>query len=93
MSYWLWVISLAGSQMNGYILAAIASVETATAQPICTIRQISQAIALLGRRSTRAAISPGMTMVVPPLAAAPDPEASVAMFSSPCCHPVAGGGG
>ena len=36
-------------------------VETAVAQPICTIRQISQAIALIGSRSIRAAISPGMT--------------------------------
>ena len=36
------------------------------AQPTCTIRQISQAMKLMGRRSTRAAISPGMTRVPPP---------------------------
>ena len=70
-SYWLWVISLAGSQTNGYILAAIASVETAIAQPICTIRQISQAMKLMGSRSTRAAISPGMTRVPPAAARLP----------------------
>jgi hypothetical protein len=64
--------------MNGYILAAIASVDTATAQPICTIRQISQAMKLIGSRSTRAAISPGMTRVAPPVAV-PDPEVSCAI--------------
>src|ERR1700677_5257411 len=69
-SYWLWVMTWAGSQTNGYSLSAIPSVEAENAQPICTIRQISQAMKLIGRRSTRAAISPGMTSVLPPLAAA-----------------------
>src|ERR1700677_4560118 len=67
--YWEWVMTLAGSQTNGYSLAAIPSVAAAVAHPTCTIRQISQAIKLIGRRSTRAAISPGMTRVPP--AAAP----------------------
>src|SRR5277367_3967757 len=73
-SYWECVTVLAGSQTYGYSRAAIPSVEAAMAQPTCTIRQISQAIQLLGRRSTRAAISPGMTIV--PAAAAPAPEVS-----------------
>src|SRR6516165_7047576 len=78
--YWLWVISWAGSQTNGYIRPAIASVPTAHAQPICTIRQISQAMKLIGSRSTRAAISPGMTRVVPPVAVLdPDPGLSCAI--------------
>ena len=64
--YWEWVTTLAGSQTNGYSRAAIPSVAAAVAQPTCTIRQISQAIALMGSRSTRAAISPGMTRVPPP---------------------------
>ena len=59
-------MTLAGSQTNGYSRAAIPSVEAAIAQPTCTIRQISQAMKLMGRRSTRAAISPGMTRVPPP---------------------------
>src|SRR6516162_7934433 len=95
-SYWLWLMTLAGSQTYGYILAAIPSVDAAIAQPTWMIRQISQAIALMGSRSIRAAISPGMTMVVVvvvPPPAAPAPEVSCAMFSSPCCHPVSGGGG
>ena len=58
-------MTLAGSQTNGYSLAAIPSVDAAVAQPTCTIRQISQAMKLIGRRSTRAAISPGMTRVPP----------------------------
>src|SRR6202034_3984048 len=74
-SYWEGVTALAGSQMNGYSRAAIPSVEAEVDQPICTIRQISQAIRLIGRRSTRAAISPGMTRV-PPVAA---PEVSCAI--------------
>ena len=76
-SYWECVTALAGSQMNGYSRAAIPSVEAEVAQPICTIRQISQAIKLIGSRSTRAAISPGMTRV--PAAAAPAPEVSCAI--------------
>ena len=76
-SYWLCVISLAGSQTNGYSRRAIPSVEADIAQPTCTIRQISQAIKLIGRRSTRAAASPGMTRVPPP--AAPAPEVSCAI--------------
>src|ERR1700722_5010450 len=94
-SYWLWLISLAGSQTNGYILAAIASVPTAHAQPICTIRQISQAMKLMGSRSTRAAISPGMTRVFPP-AAVPAPEASYAitvLLAATQGHGVAGKAG
>jgi hypothetical protein len=94
-SYWLWVISLAGSQTNGYILAAIASVPTAHAQPICTIRQISQAMKLMGSRSTRAAISPGMTRVFPP-AAVPVPEVSFAiavLLAAAQGHGVAGKAG
>ena len=74
-SYWECVTALAGSQMNGYSRAAIPSVEAEVAQPICTIRQISQAMKLIGSRSTRAAISPGMTKV-PPVAA---PEVSCAI--------------
>src|ERR1700753_820945 len=62
---------LAGSQTNGYSRAAIPSVEAAIAQPSCTMRQISQAMPLMGRRSTRAAISPGMTKAAPPPALAP----------------------
>ena len=76
--YWEWVTTLAGSQTNGYSRAAIPSVAAAVAQPTCTIRQISQAIALMGSRSTRAAISPGMTRVPPPAAAAA-PEVSCAI--------------
>ncbi len=64
---------MAGSQTYGYILEAIPSVEAAMAQPTWTIMQISQAMKLIGRRSTRAAISPGMTSVPP---AAPVSEAS-----------------
>ena len=60
----------AGSQMNGYSLRAIPSVEADIAQPTCTIRHISQAMKLIGRRSTRAAASPGMTSVPPPTASA-----------------------
>ena len=59
-------MTLAGSHTNGYSLAAIPSVEAEHAQPTCTIRHISQAMKLMGRRSTRAAISPGMAGVVPP---------------------------
>ena len=58
MLYWEWLTTFAGSQTNGYSRAAIPSVEAAVAQPTCTIRHISQAIRLMGRRSTRAAISP-----------------------------------
>src|ERR1700722_9250965 len=76
-SYWLCVMTWAGSQTNGYSLRAIPSVAPDIAQPICTIRQISQAIKLLGSRSTRAAISPGMTRVRP--LAAPAPEVSCAI--------------
>ena len=86
-SYWLWFITLAGSQTYGYSLAAIPSVEAAHAQPTCTIRQISQAMKLLGSRSTRAAISPGMTRVPPPAAGS---RSILCHYSSPCCHPVQG---
>src|ERR1700722_17812721 len=75
-SYWEFVTALAGSQMTGYSRAAIPSVEAEVDQPICTIRQISQAIKLIGSRSIRAAISPGMTRV--PLAV-PAPEVSCAI--------------
>src|ERR1700722_15816518 len=68
--YWLCVTTLAGSQTNGYSRRAIPSVEAEVAQPTWMIRHISQAIKLIGRRSTRAAISPGMTRVVLLLAAA-----------------------
>ena len=68
-------MTLAGSQTYGYSRAAIPSVEAAHAQPTWMIRQISQAMALMGSRSTRAAISPGMT-IVPPAAA---PEVSCAI--------------
>src|SRR5580693_8192552 len=71
--YWLCVTTWAGSQTKGYSRRAIPSVEAEVAQPIWMIRQITQAIKLLGRRSTRAAISPGMTRVLPP-AVAPAPE-------------------
>src|SRR5215469_8194740 len=77
-SYWLWLMTLAGSQTNGYSRAAIPSVEADIAQPTCTIRQISQAMKLLGRRSTRAAISPGMTRVPP--AAAPEVSCAIAVL-------------
>src|ERR1700722_14250977 len=86
-SYWECVTVLAGSQTNGYNRAAIPSVEADIAQPTCTIRHISQAMKLIGRRSTRAAISPGMTRVPP---AAPPPEVSCAIT---VLHPVSGGGG
>src|SRR5580692_721633 len=76
----------AGSQTNGYSRWAIPSVDAEHAQPTWMIRQISQAIKLLGRRSTRAAISPGMTRVPPP-AAAPAPEVSCAIT---VLHPVSG---
>src|SRR6185312_12182535 len=79
-SYWLWVISLAGSHTYGYIRAAMPSVEAAMAQPTCTMRHISQAIRLLGRRSTRAAISPGMTKRAVPAASAPDVSCAIAVL-------------
>ncbi len=63
--YWEWLMTLAGSQTNGYSRCAIPSVAAAHAQPTCTIRHISQAQKVMGRRSTRAAISPGMTTVPP----------------------------
>src|SRR6202012_3740334 len=88
-SYWECVTALAGSQMNGYSRAAIPSVEAEVDQPICTIRQISQAIKLIGRRSIRAAISPGMTRV--PLAA-PAPEVSLAIQVSLLPPRTRGGG-
>ena len=82
------VMSLCGSQMNGYSVRAIPSVEAAMPQASCTSRAISQSMKLLGRRSIRAAISPGTTIVAPPPAA---PEMSCAItFCSPCCHPVSG---
>ena len=87
-SYWECVTDLAGSQMNGYSRAAIPSVEADIAQPTCTIRHISQAMKLIGSRSTRAAISPGMTRVPP--VAPPAPEVSCAIT---VLHPVSGGGG
>src|ERR1700690_3316666 len=65
----------AGSQTNGYSLRAIPSVEAEKAQPTWMIRHISQAMKLMGRRSMRAAISPGMTSVPPPVAV-PPPEVS-----------------
>ena len=89
-SYWLWVMTLAGSQTYGYSLAAIPSVEAAIAQPTCTIRQISQAMKLVGSRSTRAAISPGMTSVPP---AAAGSRSILCHYGSPCCHLVSGDGG
>src|ERR1700759_2940343 len=73
--YWLCVMTLAGSQTNGYSRWAIPSVAAELAQPTCTIRQISQAMKLIGSRSTRAAISPGMTRVVG-APTAPVPEVS-----------------
>src|ERR1700722_18192041 len=88
-SYWECVTALAGSQMNGYSRAAIPSVEAEVAQPICTIRQISQAMKLIGSRSTRAAISPGMTRV-PPAAAAPEVSCAITVLLT--CHPVSGDG-
>ena len=53
-SYWECVTVLAGSQTNGYSRAAIPSVEADIAQPTCTIRQISQAMKLIGQ-----AVDPG----------------------------------
>ena len=79
-SYWLCVMTLAGSQMNGYSRRAIPSVEADIAQPTCTIRQISQAMKLIGRRSTRAAASPGMTRVPPPVAAAPEVSCAITVL-------------
>ena len=73
-------MTLAGSQTNGYSRRAIPSVEAEHAQPTCTIRQISQAIKLMGRRSTRAAISPGMTRVPPPAAAAPEVSCAITVL-------------
>jgi hypothetical protein len=70
------VMTCRGSQMNGYSRALIPSAEAEHAQPTCTSRASSQAIALTGRRSTRAAISPGMTTVAP---AAPAPDLSCAI--------------
>src|SRR6202035_4890005 len=78
--YWEWLMTLAGSQTNGYSRWAIPSVDAAHAQPTCTIRHISQAMKLMGRRSTRAAISPGITRVLPaPPAAAAAPDVSCAI--------------
>src|SRR5215471_15636566 len=57
-----------GNHMNGYRTGAIPSADPAHAQPTCTSRNISQIIKLTGRRSTRAAISPGMSTVPPPTA-------------------------
>src|SRR5690349_6688576 len=74
-SYWEWLMTLAGSQTYGYSLAAIPSVEAAHAQPTWIIRQISQAMPLMGSRSTLAAISPGITRVPP----AEAPEVSCAI--------------
>ena len=87
--YWEWLMTLAGSQTNGYSRAAIPSVDAAVAQPTCTIRQISQAIALMGSRSTRAAISPGMTSV-PPARDGTGSRGILCHYGSPCCHPVQG---
>src|SRR5215475_7375771 len=57
-----------GNHMKGYRNRAIPSVDAAHAQPACTRRNVSQIIKLTGRRSTRAAISPGMTTMLPPTA-------------------------
>src|SRR5215475_6864638 len=57
-----------GNHMKGYRNRAIPSVDAAHAQPACTRRNVSQIIKLTGRRSTRAAISPGMTTLLPPTA-------------------------
>src|SRR5690242_10403457 len=77
------VMTWCGSQMNGYSLALIPSADAAHAQPTCTSRAISQAIRLTGRRSTRAAISPGMTTVAPAAAPAPAPDMSCAIANLP----------
>jgi hypothetical protein len=70
-----------GSQMNGYNRALIPSADAEHAQPTCTSRASSQAILLTGRRSTRAAISPGMTTAMPPSAApAPDLPCAIAVL-------------
>ena len=90
-SYWECVTALAGSQMNGYSRAAIPSVEAEVDQPICTIRQISQAIRLIGRRSIRAAISPGMTRV-PPVAPAPEVSCAIAVLLAATRNQGNGGG-
>ena len=79
-SYWLCVMTLAGSQTNGYSRRAIPSVEAEVAQPTWMIRQISQAMKLMGRRSIRAAISPGMTRVVAPAAPAPEVSCAIAVL-------------
>src|ERR1700722_10594176 len=61
-----------GIHTNGYSRAAIPSVDAVVAQASITSRHISQCTQLLGRRSIRAAISPGITRVPPPV----PPEAS-----------------
>src|ERR1700689_113883 len=68
-----------GSQMNGYSVAAIPSVAPVVVQPSCTIRAISKITQLVGSRSIRAAISPGITRLVVRPAVAPVPEASCAI--------------
>ena len=77
-SYWLWVMTLAGSQTNGYSRAAIPSVDAAHAQPTCTIRQISQAIEAHGQ-----AVDPGCHLAGNDQGAAagggPAPEVSCAI--------------
>src|SRR6516225_5602361 len=84
-----------GSHMNGCSLAAVPSTDAAHAQPTCTSRAISQAILLIGKRSTRAAISPRMTTVVPPAAAlAPDMSCAIAVPPGAIlCHGGARGKG
>ena len=72
------LMSWAGSQMNGYSVRAIPSVEAEVAQPTCTSRATSQTIQLMGSRSIRAAISAGMTVAAPPRTV---PEVSCAMKS------------
>jgi hypothetical protein len=81
------VMMCRGSQMNGYSRALIPSADAAHAQPTCTSRASSQAILLTGRLSTRAAIWPGMTRVVPPTAPLP-PGTSSAIAVPPWCHPA-----
>jgi len=84
------VMTWCGSHMNGYSLALIPSADAEHAQPTCTSRAISQAILLMGRRSTRAAISPGTTKVVPPTAPpAPDVPCAIAVpLCAMLCHAV-----
>src|ERR1700732_3672310 len=81
-----------GNHMNGYSVAAIPSVAPVVVQPSCTISAISKTTQLAGRRSIRAAISPGITRRVVPPPAAPAPDVSCAIANLLAASRVRGGG-